>query len=155
MTNSVAALIIFSLWLADGRRNTLTLAIFIYFLLVGAIQSIAALSPDAYYIIACAVDLSIIGLIVVLSFKYQNSVLINLAYCAIILFSMSLSGLTLIDQTAKAFDVHLWHKTFNSYVIYADLTFAVLGCRIVQQWIANRFLPFGCGKYYNSRNRHY
>lgn len=138
MTNEIAAVLIFALWLIDGRRFTLTLAIFYYFILVMAIGSVD-MEAKTYYYLATLVDITIIGFICFLSTKYNNSILINSMYCVIILVSMSLSGLTLLDQVNLSFSLQQWHEAFNEYVIYADLTFALLGARFV----TNLTLPFG------------
>lgn len=143
MTNEIAAAIIFVLWIMDGKRVNLCLAIFIYYLSVMAIYSLSISGAYAYYIAACAIDLSVIAIISYLSIKYRQSVTLCAVYCAIILASMSLSGLTLLDQASGLNRFPLWHELFNEWIIYIDLAFAVLGAYNVRAWIANRFLPFG------------
>lgn len=140
MTNEIAAALIFVLWLVDGKRINLCLAIFIYYM---AIICISGEPAYYYYPLATFIDLSIIVLISFLSIKYRQSVTLNAAYCAIILASMSLSGLTLLDQAAGLNRFPPWHELFNEWVIYIDLVFALLGAYNVRAWIANRFLPFG------------
>lgn len=140
MTNEIAAALIFILWLIDGRRINLCLVIFIYYLLIIAISGE---SYVYYYPMATMIDLSIIMLICFLSIKYQQSIALNATYCAMILISMSLSGLTLLDQASGLNRFPPLHAAFNDWIIYIDLLFALLGAASVRVWIANRFLPFG------------
>jgi hypothetical protein len=140
MTNEIAAALIFILWLLDGRRINLCLAIFIYYL---AIIAISGEPVYYYYPLATLIDLSIIVLICFLSIKYRQSVALNACYCAIILISMSLSGLTLLDQASGLNRFPPWHELFNEWIIYIDLCFVLMGAHNVRAWIANRFLPFG------------
>jgi len=140
VTNEIAAVLIFILWIIDGRRINLCLAIFIYYI---AIMLISGEPAYYYYPLATFIDLSTIVLICFLSIKYRQSVNINAAYCAIILLSMSLSGLTLLDQASGLNRFPPWHQAFNEWIIYIDLCFAFIGAHNVRAWLVNRFLPFG------------
>jgi hypothetical protein len=127
VSNELALLVIFLVWLKNGRGVNLCLLIVFYYFLYEISQRLTVNIPQIYFTSQILVDITILFSCLLLAYKNTKQSFILLMYAVIVFSSLAVEGLRLVDEVSSSYALIDLYDLRQGYSHALDLIFAVLG----------------------------